>query len=184
MDQHEHLHYTVRTSKRARYMRLAVYCDGAVVLTAPVGVEPSVIKRFFEEKKWWVLKKIGAFRSAGLTLVRIQRAGDYRNRKNEARALVLSRVEYYNNTLGVSYNSVRIKNQKRCWGSCSKKRNININYRILHLPKELQDYIIVHELCHLKEFSHSKRFWSYVEAVLPNYRELRANLKRLRFSYQ
>jgi len=184
MEERAHIQYTVRTSKRARYMRLAVYCDGAVVLTAPAGVDTSVIERFFEDKKLWILKKIEAFRSAGLKLVRIQHAGDYRNRKNEALALVLDRVAHYNKTLGVSYNSLRIKNQKSCWGSCSRKRNININYRILHLPKEMQDYIIVHELCHLKEFNHSKRFWSLVETLVPDYRDVRARLKRLRFSYR
>jgi predicted metal-dependent hydrolase len=114
----------------------------------------------------------------------VQRPGDYQKQKAEALALVLARIEHYESALGVSCNAVRIKNQKSCWGSCSQKGNININYNILHLPPELQEYIIVHELCHLKEFNHSKQFWEHVASVIPEHKELRKRLRKVRLSYR
>ncbi len=176
--------FTVRTSSRARHMRLAVYCDGSIVLTAPRGTGTSIIAHFFEEKRWWVQKQITNFRSAGLTLVHVRQVRDYTKRKEEARQLVLERIAHYETILGVTHTALRIGNQKTCWGSCSRKGTVSINYKILHLTKELQEYIIVHELCHLKEFNHSKRFWAHVESVIPNHHTLRTQLRKLRFSYR
>jgi hypothetical protein len=64
------------------------------------------------------------------------------------------------------------------WGSCSKKGNLNFNYKIALLPQRHSDYVIVHELCHLREFNHSKKFWDLVEQAVPNHRALRTELKR------
>ena len=69
------------------------------------------------------------------------------------------------------------------WASfCSSKKNLNFNYRILSLTPELRDYIIVHELCHLKELHHGKAFWDLVERVIPNAQELNHQAKRMRLS--
>lgn len=76
------------------------------------------------------------------------------------------------------FNSVRIKDQRTRWGSCSSKKNLNFNYRILYLPRELAKYLVVHELCHLKEMNHSKAYWACVEEILPNYKELNNELKK------
>jgi predicted metal-dependent hydrolase len=87
------------------------------------------------------------------------------------------RIEYYNQYYGFKYNKINIKNQKTRWGSCSKKGNLNFNYKILFLSAETRDYIVVHELCHLKEFNHSKKFWNLVAETIPNYLQIRKNLK-------
>ena len=86
-------------------------------------------------------------------------------------------MRFYNEIYQFSYNKIYIKNQKTRWGSCSGKKNLSFNYRILFLPKKLQDYIIVHELCHLKELNHSKRFWSLVARVFPDYQNIRNELR-------
>jgi len=70
-------------------------------------------------------------------------------------------------------NRISIKNTKSRWGSCSKKGNLNFSYKIALLSKDLADYVIVHELCHLGEFNHSKRFWKLVSLTIPNYLELK-----------
>ena len=72
---------------------------------------------------------------------------------------------------GFRYNKVFIKNNASNWGSCSSLGNINLNLRLVKLPQELQDYVMLHELCHLKEMNHSKRFWREVEKILPDYKE-------------
>lgn len=101
----------------------------------------------------------------------------YRAHKEAARSLTLARLAHFNQHYGLHYNRVAIRNQRRCWGSCSSLKNLNFNYKILFLPPELQDYIIVHELCHLKEMNHGPNFWALVEETIPDYRARRAALR-------
>ena len=74
-------------------------------------------------------------------------------------------------------NTIKINGAKTRWGSCSSKKNINYSWRIIMADDEIIDYIIVHELAHLTEMNHSKKFWAVVASVLPNYRELNKKLK-------
>jgi predicted metal-dependent hydrolase len=102
----------------------------------------------------------------------------YLKYKEEARVLVKARLEYFNTFYNFEYKRIAIKNHKSRWGSCSKKGNLNFNYRIALLPPHLADYIVVHELCHLGEFNHSKKFWALVERTIPDWRMRRAELMR------
>lgn len=91
--------------------------------------------------------------------------------KAEARRILEQRVKLYGERLGVYPERIFIKNQKTKWGSCSSRRNINLNYRIIMAPMEVVDYLVVHELCHLVHLNHSKDFWSLVEKILPHYKK-------------
>jgi predicted metal-dependent hydrolase len=102
---------------------------------------------------------------------------EYLKYKEQARALVLQKLIVLNESFGFEYDRVSIRNQRSCWGSCSKKGNLNFNYKILFLPPRAQDYVLVHELAHLKEFNHSKDFWALVASVVPEYASLRKELK-------
>ncbi len=104
---------------------------------------------------------------------------EYLQNKEKARILVHQKIEYFNNFYGYEFNRVSIKNQKTRWGSCSSKGNLNFNYRVLFLPEELCDYVIVHELCHLKELNHSKGFWELVSTTISNYKEKRKKLLKI-----
>lgn len=101
----------------------------------------------------------------------------YLKHKEAARALVLERLAHFNQYYGFCYGRVSIKAQRRCWGSCSSLSNLNFNYRILFLPPDLQDYIVVHELCHLEELNHGPAFWALVEKTIPDYKQKIALLK-------
>jgi len=101
----------------------------------------------------------------------------YLEHKETARELVLARLVHFNQFYGLAWKRVAIRNQKSRWGSCSQKGNLNFNYRLLFLPQELQDYIIVHELCHLKELHHRESFWALVAEQLPNYLALKNSLR-------
>jgi hypothetical protein len=97
--------------------------------------------------------------------------------RESARALVHARLAHFNQFYQLQYNKVFIKNQRTRWGSCSSNRNLNFNYRIITLAPELQDYLVVHELCHLQEFNHSQAFWDLVALQISNYETLRTQLR-------
>lgn len=96
-----------------------------------------------------------------------------------ARDVVNERLNYFNQYYGLEWKRVAIRNQRRCWGSCTELGNLNFSYKILFLPAELRDYIIVHELCHLRELNHSKRFWNLVAETLPDYKERMKYLRQI-----
>jgi len=111
------------------------------------------------------------------------RRSKYLKHKELARALVKSRLEHFNQFHHFKYNRISIRNQRSRWGSCSKQGNLNFNYRIIFLPPLLADYLIVHELCHLKEFNHSRAFWHLVSQTIPRYLMARRELKKTGTSY-
>ena len=104
---------------------------------------------------------------------------EYLAHKESARKLVHERLEYFNQFYGFKYHKVSIRNQKTRWGSCSRHGNLNFSYKWALLEPRLADYVIVHELCHLQEFNHSKQFWSLVEQQFPDHHTLRKQLKHL-----
>ncbi len=104
---------------------------------------------------------------------------EYAEHKNKAREIALSRLAYFNSYYHFPIKRVAIRNQKTRWGSCSKKGNLNFNYKIATLPPALSDYIIVHELCHLGEFNHSPAFWKLVEKTIPNYKKIKKEFKKI-----
>lgn len=176
--------YKLKRSRRAKRMRLAVYCDGSVVITSPFGIEQSIIEKFLNDKKHWVRDKIQFFKSVDSKAIRTFSHKDYLGNRDEAHALAHERVRFYNKIYGFSFNKIFIKNQKTRWGSCSRKQNLNLNYKIVFLPQKHQDYIIVHEMCHLKEFNHSRKFWTLVGKALPNYLEIKKELRNYELFYK
>ena len=102
---------------------------------------------------------------------------DYLKHKEKVYNLVLKKIEYFNKIYNYKYNKIKIKNPQHRGGSCSIKRNLNFNYKILFLKDYMQDYIIVHELCHLKEMNHSHKFWNLVSQTIPNYINIRKEVK-------
>ena len=101
-----------------------------------------------------------------------------RSYREKARAILTDKTEYYGRLIGVTYNRIRIADQKTRWGSCSSRGTISYNWHLILLPENILDYVVVHELCHLLEMNHSPRFWSQVEKILPDYRERRNWLKK------
>lgn len=101
----------------------------------------------------------------------------YIENKEEAREMITAEVEKMNLFYRFSYDKIAIRNQKTRWGSCSKKKNLNFNYKLLYLPKEEMNYVVVHELCHLAESNHGKIFWELVARTVPEYKLIRSRLK-------
>ena len=95
----------------------------------------------------------------------------------EAKAYLPARLKELADLNGFRYNQVRIKHNVSNWGSCSVKGNINLNLNLMRLPAELQDYVMLHELCHLKYLNHGKEFHALLESVCPGHRELARRMK-------
>jgi predicted metal-dependent hydrolase len=173
----ENITYTIRKSRRARRMRLAVYCDGTVVVTTPIGLKETIVEKFIREKSTWLLNKILFFKQVKSNFFVKSNKRDYLKYKEHAYNIALDRIKHFNKVYKFKFNKINIKNQKTRWGSCSRKGNLNFNYKIAILPTYVSDYVIVHELCHLGEFNHSQKFWRLVEKGIPNYLEIRNILK-------
>lgn len=132
------------------------YLSEAEVLVKDDTITVYISKGLFEENRRQAIKEV---------LIKW-----YRHRFVE---LVKERIDKYSLKLKVIPCKVVIKNQKTRWGSCSNKGNINLNWRLIMAPLHIIDYVVVHEMCHLKVMNHSKDFWNLVESILPNYRECR-----------
>ena len=169
--------YTLRVSGRARWVRMAVHNDGRVVVTVPRRFDQSLIERFILKKSGWVLGKVDHFKRISDAQLLRGAVPDYSHSKDEAIALAQERVKFFSDEYGFKFSKVSVRNQKTRWGSCSRRGNLSFNYRILFLPAEQRDYVVVHEVCHLEQFNHSRKFWDLVARATPNYLEIRRQLR-------
>ncbi len=175
--------YILKVSRQAKRLRLSVYCDGVFVVTTPRNLHSNVIEKFIIKKSQWVLDKIDYF-SSFVNLFKLKNTkADFIKYKEVAQKLAEAKVTKFNKIYKFKFNKINVKNQKTRWGSCSRKGNLNFNYKIALLPERLAEYIVVHELCHLGEFNHSYKFWNLVAKTIPGYLEIKEDLKRsgLRF---
>lgn len=169
--------YTVNRSLRARQMRITIYGDGEVVVTLPKRMPVFAVIPFLHFKADWIMEHLTKIRRHPVPRHKKLTKKDYEEHKESALRLAKDRVAFFADLYGFSYRSVSVRDQKSRWGSCSRKGNLHFNYRIVLMPEDVRDYIIVHEICHLKEFNHSTRFWNLVEKTIPNHKVLRKSLR-------
>lgn len=172
----DEISYTLKTSRRAKNVRLAVYCDGSLVATRPYWLAEKTVEKFIYKKIGWIISKISHFKKFKIKTSE-EAANEYLEHKEAARKLAETRIYFFNQIYNFKFNRINIRKQKTRWGSCSRKGNLNFNYKIALLEERVADYIIVHELCHLREFNHSERFWDLVLKTMPDYKILRKKLK-------
>lgn len=170
-------------SARARSIRITIYPTGEVKVTASRLTPEFLVKKFVNSKSVWIAKKLAHFSKHPVSderkLLNSLGRKDFKEQKSRALELVCGRLEHFNKHYNFTYRNVSIRNQKSRWGSCSHRSNLSFNFKLIYLKPEIQDYIVVHELCHLKEMNHSKRFWNLVSEMVPNWKELRRELKRI-----
>ena len=166
--------YTLIRSER-KTISIVVKPSGEVEVRCPKRCAKREVEAFVLSKEDWIRKyletiaerpKKSSFTSEELKSL----AGD-------AAAVLPERVRFFAQKMGVSYGRIAIRSQKTRWGSCSPKGNLNFNCLLMLAPPEVQDYVVIHELCHRKEMNHSARFWTEVEKICPDYRIHRKWLK-------
>ena len=170
--------YKLRRSVKTKRLSISIRSDSSIVVSAPYILPRRTIEKFLLKKKDWIEKSIDFYRNRADKLPSIELN---KEKREEIKEFVIFKLEEINKLYNFKYTRVFIKNHKSRWGSCSSARNLNFNYRIISLPNHLAEYIIAHELCHLKEMNHSKRFWDLVSVSIPDYNERRAELKKIIF---
>ncbi|WP_010478089.1 M48 family metallopeptidase [Thermococcus zilligii] len=185
-----------------RYARIEVKPNGMVVVTAPEGFD---VDSFVERHKEWIEAKLAEIESrrteSGFPIdgelyqvIRGRKTrvhGEFRTvvfsahpdeaiagLKSYLRPGIMALVEEYSGEMGVFPERVFIRHQRSRWGSCSPQGNINFNVRLVSVPPGLREYVVIHELAHLKHMNHSKAFWEFVGRFYPGYREARRELKK------
>ena len=172
----ERMAYTVeviRSSRRS--LALQIRPDGTVLVRAPKRTSGTVIRAFVMQHRDWIEKQLHKLGDA--PSVEKLTAEELEALREQAKLRLPQRAAYFAPLLGVSYGRITVRCQKTKWGSCSSQGNLNFNLLLMLAPQEVQDYVVVHELCHRLEMNHSARFWQAVEQILPDYGERRRWLR-------
>lgn len=172
------MEYEVVRSRR-KTAGIEVTGEGRVILRVPLWLSDEDIKEIVDDREDVIIEYLRRQkkRSEMLDEVETLSDGDIAELKSRAGAFIPPRAQLMAEKMGLSFNRVSIKVMRSRWGSCSSKKNLNFNALIMLMPKEIIDYVIVHELCHLKEMNHSERFWKLVGEQIPDYREKRKWLR-------
>ena len=163
---------TVRS--RRRTISLRILQDHSLEVRCPLRMTDDQVRAFVDSKRSWIEKCMGEF-PAQIDLLSPE---ELKALTLQSAAVIEPRVHYFARLMHLSYNRVTIRHQKTRWGSCSGKGNLNFNCLLALVPPQVLDYVVVHELCHLKEMNHSARFWAEVARVLPDYASSRLWLRK------
>jgi len=169
-----------KKNKQSKGIKISLKNNHQFLVTYPWFISEKQAERFFLKNKKWVIKNLEVLKLNKFSnLLDWGERKDYLRNKERARSLVKERIKEINQFYDFSFNRIAIRDQKTRWGSCSSQSNLNFNYRILFLPDDLVDYLIVHELCHLQEMNHSSGFWNLVAQKIPDYRQKSKKLRKL-----
>lgn len=166
----------IRSNRKS--VSINVTKDG-VTVRAPFFVDEKEIKKIVANNSDWIEKKLLKFENIKKELQNVQPLSfdEIKQLGNEAINYIPQRVAFYAPIIGVKYGKITVRNQKTKWGSCSSKGNLNFNCLLMLTPPEVIDSVVVHELCHLKEMNHSKKFYDEVLKAYPDYHKWNKWLK-------
>lgn len=150
--------------------------DGRVILRAPFLFTDKDGEKVIKDNEKWILSKLEEYK------IRKEREKSLSEEKikelrKSAKIYFKDKTEVFSRIMNLKYGRITITGAKTRFGSCSSKGNISFSYRLMLYPEAAREYVVVHELAHLLEMNHSKRFYSVVERYLPDYKERRKLLK-------
>ena len=163
---------TFRKSVRGRRVSIRVHPVRGVAVSVPALVPYAAAMAFFKLKRQWVLETMRRQKEKARNTV-VPSAAEIESLRRQAKSELPPRLSVLAARYGFTYNRVTIKHNATNWGSCSSKGNINLNLNIVRLPRILQDYVLLHELCHLRHLDHGHAFHLLLEHLLTD------NLMRL-----
>lgn len=156
---------TFKKSVRSRSISIRVHPVKGVTVSVPYIVPFAVARIFFEARRGWILETM-AKQKERYKDVKVASPDEVEALRRQAKRELPPRLAEFAERYGFTYNRVTIKHNATNWGSCSGKGNINLNLNIVRLPKVLQDYVLLHELCHLRHQDHGQGFHLLLEHVL------------------
>ena len=156
-------------------LAVKITADGNVFVYAPIGASMNRIEGFIKDKSAWIEKHRTEI-CRNNTEPKFTKA-EIVGFKKDLIKILTEKLPSLAETVGVTYGRVTVKSQKTVWGSCSVKGNLSFNCLLFLIPENLAEYVIIHELCHLKFMNHSERFWAEVRRYYPDYKNARKNLK-------
>ena len=160
----------VRRSPRARRWRLEVPWGKPARLTVPRWTSRAEVERVLRERRSWIEEqRRGQVPRLGLERLAVSES----EARSAARELISVLAEEEAERIGVAYQRIRIGGQRTLWGSCSAHGTLSFNWRLVLAPFQVLDYVVVHELCHLRVPNHSRQFWGLVERHRPQWRSQR-----------
>lgn len=166
----------IRSSRRT--ISLELRQDYSVVIRVPWQVSDTDAMEFLNRKRKWIEKHMKQKSEEKSDIVPPLSTEEIKRLSNQALVIFPQKVKYYAEILNVSYGRITIRSQKTRWGSCSAKGNLNFNCLLMLAPDKVQDYVVVHELCHRLEMNHSAAFWAQVERIMPDYKKYQDWLKK------
>lgn len=168
--------YEIRKNKRARNITLRFSATQGVIVSQPYYLPYRAGKFFMDHNTAWLEKRLKHFEKHGVPRELKGKRSEYLQNKEMARRFIKTRLLYFNEFYKFKYRNISIRNNSSRWGSCSAKGNINFHYKLALIDQKLADYVIVHELCHLKQMNHSKKFWELIAQTIPDYKLRRKSL--------
>ena len=147
-----------------------------ITVKAPVGTAEETIKDILQKHSRWIEKHI-EIQKRKTSLLEELTEDDIKALKKAAKKYFKEKTEYYSNLMGLKYGRITITSAQKRFGSCSSIGNISFSYRLMLYPEPAREYVVVHELAHLLEMNHSKRFYRIIESVLPDYKWRKSLLK-------
>ncbi len=164
----------IRSSRRSVALEVKRNCE--VRVRAPYYMPDDAIERFVTEHEAWIKE---AVRKQKERLERYPEpdTAEAELLKKKAQEILPSKVEYFSAKTGLNPSAVKITSAKTRFGSCSEKNAISFSYILMRYPDDVIDYVVLHEIAHIKHHNHSKAFWEYIESFMPDYRERRKKLK-------
>ena len=143
--------------------------EGRVTVKVPYRLKDKEIQEFISKKSKWIYDKLKQEPKIVEKMIEPEEV-------KRLEEIVRTKIEKYAILLKVMPNKVRIKDIKYAWGSCSSNRNITISKKLAKKEEKVIEYVVLHEMCHLRYMNHSKEFWNLVESYLPEYKTYRALL--------
>ena len=156
---------TLRKSVRCRGISIRVHPLKGVSVTLPYIMPYAAAQAFFLLKREWILATMARQKEKARNTV-VPSVAEIESLRRQAKSELPPRLSVLAARYGFTYNRVTIKHNATNWGSCSEKGNINLNLSIIRLPRVLQDYVLLHELCHLRHLDHGHAFHLLLEHVL------------------
>ena len=168
------MEYEIIYSKR-KTVSISVNKNG-VIIKAPIGTDKKTIEALLKKHSNWiekhiVLQKKKESLTSGLT------EDDIKDLKKKAKVYLKEKTDYYAEIMGLKYGRITITSAQKRFGSCSSEGNISYSYRLMLYPEAAREYVVVHELAHLKEMNHSSKFYAIIARVLPDYKIRKRLLK-------